>query len=59
MSFDLFMNDTCSKCRKPITLAPIELHPTRRDLAVHKFQCTNCGSSKTKMLFRRPSEVAA
>jgi hypothetical protein len=31
--FDLFMNDTCPRCRKPIKLAVIEQHPTRRDLA--------------------------
>ena len=59
MSFDLFMDDTCAKCRKPITLAAIEPHPTRRDLAVHKFQCANCGSTQTKILFRRSSEIAA
>ena len=28
MSFDLFINDTCPKCRKPIKLAVIEQHPT-------------------------------
>jgi hypothetical protein len=59
MSFDLFMNDTCPKCRKLMTLAAIEPHPTRRDLAVHKFHCASCGASKTKILFRRPSEVVA
>ena len=31
--FDLFMNDTCPRCRKPIKLVVIEQHPTRRDLA--------------------------
>ena len=30
-----FMNDTCPRCRKPIKLAVIEQHSTRRDLTVH------------------------
>jgi hypothetical protein len=59
MSLDIFMNDTCPKCRKPLKLAGIEPHPNRRDLAVHKFQCTNCGSVNTKILFWKPSEVVA
>jgi hypothetical protein len=59
MSLDLFMNDTCLKCRKPITLTGVEPHPTRRDLAIHKFQCASCGAIKTRILFRRPSEIAA
>jgi transposase len=33
------MDDTCPKCRKPLRLAVIEPHATRRDLAVHKFDC--------------------
>jgi len=59
MSFDLFMNDTCPKCRKPIKLAGIEPHPHRRDLAVHKFRCVSCGATQIKILFQRPTEVAA
>jgi hypothetical protein len=47
MSFDLFMDDTCPRCRKPIKLAVIEQHSTRRDLAVHKFECADCGVVKT------------
>jgi hypothetical protein len=35
MSFDLFMNDTCTKCRKPIKLAVIEPHAISNELAVH------------------------
>ena len=37
MSFDFFTDDTCRSCRKPIKLAVIEQHSTRRDLAIHKF----------------------
>jgi len=53
------MNDTCPKCRKPIKLAVIEQHPTRRDLAVHKFECANCGAVKTKIILRNQGKVAA
>jgi len=55
MSFDLFTNDTCPKCRKPIKLTDVARHPTRRDLAVHKFECADCGPVATKILFREPS----
>jgi hypothetical protein len=59
MPFDLFMDDTCPKCRKPVKFAGIEPHPNRRDLAVHKFHCANCGATTTRILFRKPSGVAA
>jgi hypothetical protein len=58
MSFDLFMNDTCPRCRKPIKLAAVEQHPTRRDLSVQKFECANCGGVKTKILFRKQAVAA-
>jgi hypothetical protein len=54
MSLDLFMNDTCPRCRKPIKLAIIEQHSTRRDLSIHKFECANCGGVKNKVVFRKP-----
>jgi ssDNA-binding Zn-finger/Zn-ribbon topoisomerase 1 len=53
MSLDLFMNNTCPRCRKPIKLAVIQQHPTRCDLSVHKFECADCGDVKTKILFRK------
>ena len=59
MSLDLFMNDTCPKCRKPINLAGIEQHRTRSDLAIHKFECADCGTVKTKILFRKREQSAA
>ena len=59
MSFDLFMNDTCPKCRKPLKPAVIMQHPTRRELAIHKLECANCGAVKTKILFPKPGVVAA
>jgi hypothetical protein len=56
MSFDLFDNDTCRKCRKPIEETSVEPHPTRRDLAIHNFRCANCGALKTKVLFLKPGK---
>ena len=58
MSLDLFMNDTCPRCRKPIELAVVEQHPTGRDLSVHKYKCADCGIVKTKILFRKPAVAA-
>jgi hypothetical protein len=59
MSLDLFMNDICPRCRKPLKPAVIEPHPSRRDLAVHKFECSNCGVVQTKSFFRKMEQVAA
>ncbi len=59
MSFDLFMNDTCPKCRRPIKLAVIEPHAINSDLAVHKFKCSNCGLVTTKTLLRKESKVSS
>jgi hypothetical protein len=53
------MNDVCLKCRKPLKPGVIRPHPIRADLAVHSFECTNCGAVKTKVLFRKQSKVAA
>ncbi len=58
MPIDLFMNDTCPKCRKPIAPTTITPHPTRRDLAIHSFACAGCGAVKTKVLFKKPRAVA-
>jgi hypothetical protein len=56
MPFDLFNDDTCPKCRKPIKQTTVERHPTRRDLAIHNFRCANCGIVKINILFRRTAK---
>jgi len=53
------MNDVCQKCRKPLKPGVIRPHPIRVDLAVHSFECANCGAVKTKVLFQKQSKVAA
>ena len=54
MSIDLFLNDTCPKRRNPIRLKTITPHPTRYDLAIHNFECADCGAVKTKILLLKP-----
>ena len=56
MPFDLFNDDACPKCREPIRQTTVELHPTRRDLSIHNFECANCGIVKTKILLRRAAK---
>ena len=53
MSLDLFMNDTCPKCRKLIKLTAVEPHPTHRALAVHNFECASCGPVTTRFSTQR------
>ena len=52
MSFDLFMNDTCPRCRKPIKLTGIEQDPTRCDLSV-----VNLRHSYYKMCINRRGKM--
>jgi len=59
MSIDRFMNDTCPKCRKPIRLKSITPYPTRCDLAIHKFECADCGVVETRILLLKPGESLA
>jgi hypothetical protein len=54
MSLTLFVDDTCPKCRKTILHSSIEPHLTRRDLALHKLDCTECGYVKTEIISLSP-----
>jgi hypothetical protein len=51
---NLFTHEDCPRCRKPIRLSTIEPHPSRRDEALHMFECADCGPVKTKVLSLRP-----
>jgi len=44
------VDDACPKCRKPVQLATIELHPDRPGLAVHNYQCTDCGPVRARII---------
>jgi ssDNA-binding Zn-finger/Zn-ribbon topoisomerase 1 len=56
MSLTFYFNDPCPKCRKPIVQAEIAAHPKRRDLAVQKYHCPNCGPIKTKLISLKPGK---
>jgi hypothetical protein len=55
MSLTLFIDDICPRCRNPINLSLIEPHPTRTDLALHNFECADCGVVKTKIYSLKPN----
>jgi hypothetical protein len=54
MSLIFHFNDPCPKCGKPIMHAVIDLHPTKRDFAVHRLECGQCGRLKTQLLSLTP-----
>jgi hypothetical protein len=56
MPFDLFIDDTCPKCRMPVKRASIERHPFHRDLALQNFKCADCGHVKTKVISLKPGD---
>jgi hypothetical protein len=58
MSLTLFVDDTCPKCRKPIKLSVIDVHPDRPDLAIHNFACVDCGQVKAKVYALKPGGAA-
>ena len=58
LSFDLFINDLCPKCRKH--LKPAWSHHIQFALILQSTASNaNCGAVKTKVLFRKQSKVAA
>ena len=59
MSLTLFNDEPCPRCRKPIRQTTIELHPTNRDLALHNYECAECGPVKTKIISLKPDRPAA
>jgi hypothetical protein len=56
MSLNLFINETCPKCRKPTMQGVIEAHPSRRDIALENFVCADCGPVKTKIISLMPGK---
>jgi len=55
MSLTLFVDDTCPICRNSVMQSVIEPHPTRRDLALHKFECVDCGPVRTETIVLGPT----
>jgi uncharacterized Zn finger protein len=56
MSLTFFVDDICPKCSKPVKLSVIEPHPDRRDLAVHNYQCADCGPVRAKIISLKPGQ---
>jgi hypothetical protein len=54
MPLVLSTGEICPKCRKPTLQGVVEAHPSRRDLALHNFQCADCGPIKTKIISLKP-----
>ena len=46
-------------CHKPIKLATVEAHPTRRDLAIQSLECVGCGPVKAKIYSLKPGTSSA
>jgi hypothetical protein len=59
MPLTFFVDEICPKCRKPIKIAVIELHPSRPDLAVHNFECADCGPVRAKLISLKPPKQSA
>jgi two-component system, chemotaxis family, response regulator Rcp1 len=57
MLFDSLIYETCPRCHKPVTLAGVEPHSSRRDIALHNFKCADCGYVKTKVVALKPGEA--
>jgi hypothetical protein len=56
--YDLITNEPCPRCGKTIRQTTIDLHPTRASLAIHNFECVDCGLVKLKP-GKSPPELAA
>jgi hypothetical protein len=63
MSLTLYTDEPCPVCRQIIRQSTIDLHPTLRDVAIHNFECADCGTVRTKIVSLKPrkrsSELAA
>jgi hypothetical protein len=57
MSLRFFIDDECPICRKSVTFAEIALHPSRHDLAVYKYHCSDCGPVTGKTYSLNPGEA--
>ena len=56
MPLILFTDEPCPNCRKPIKQTTITLHPTLPDVALHNYECADCGPVKTKVISLMPNK---
>jgi C4-type Zn-finger protein len=63
ISLTLFTDEPCPKCRKPIRQTTIDLHPSIPNIALHNYECADCGPVKTEVISlapkKPPAEMAA
>jgi hypothetical protein len=57
MPLTFAVDEICPKCRKAVKLAVIDLHPTNPDLAVHNFECIDCGPVRAKIISLKPGKA--
>ena len=57
MSVTLYTNEPCPRCRETIRQTTIDLHPTRAGLAIHNFECVDCGLVKCKVYSLKPGKL--
>jgi hypothetical protein len=43
------VSETCPRCRKPVSVAIVERHPTRSDLALHNYECPTAARSRPRL----------
>jgi hypothetical protein len=58
MSFTLYTDEPCPRCQKPIRQTTVSLHPSLPDIALHDYECADCGPVKTKMISLTPTNPA-
>ena len=46
------------RCGKTIRQTTIDLHPTRAVLAIHNFECVDCGPVKSKVYSLKPGKYS-
>jgi hypothetical protein len=54
MSLVLSRGEVCPKCRNAVMQSVVEAHPSRHDIALHNFECADCGPIKTKVISLKP-----
>jgi hypothetical protein len=54
MHYLMGQNEPCPSCGKTIPQTTIGLHPSRDGLAIHSFECGDCGPVKSKVYSLKP-----
>jgi hypothetical protein len=53
------VSEICPQCKKPVSVATVEPHPTRSDMALHNYECVDCGAVRTKLIRLQLDKSAA